>query len=90
MYDIKLAGESVTHPHLRIVGYRSEHYCKVVRAFVRSQLPAGDDILTKENLPDSFLVITYDGGKFQSQGSRHCLIDDRYVPVAVTRFCDPL
>ena len=68
VYDVKMAGESVTHPHLRIVGYRSEHYCKVVRAFMRAQLSPDEDILTKENMPEGPLVVTFDGGKFHGQG----------------------
>ena len=29
IYDVKLAGESVTHPHLRVCGFRSEHYMEM-------------------------------------------------------------
>ena len=77
VYDVKLAGESVTHPHLRIVGYRSEHYCKLIRAFLRSQLPPEDDILNKENMPDGPLVVTLDGGKFHGQGPCQSFLSDR-------------
>ena len=38
-YDIKLSGETVTHPHLRVMQFRAEHYSKTVRAFFRSLLP---------------------------------------------------
>ena len=77
IYDVKLAGESVTHPHLRIVGFRSEHYCKVTRAWLRAQLPEADDVLTKENLPEGPLLICYDGGKYFGQGPAKRFLSDR-------------
>lgn len=65
VYDIKCSGESVTHPHLRIMSFRSEHYAKLVRGFVRSLLPQENNIIGKENYPPSALVLTLDGGKHQ-------------------------
>lgn len=65
VYDVKCCGESVTHPHLRIMTFRSEHYAKLVRGFVRSLLPEANNIIGKENFPPSALVLTLDGGKHQ-------------------------
>ena len=65
VYDVKCCGESVTHPHLRIMTFRSEHYGKLVRGFVRSLLPEANNIISKENFPPSALVMTLDGGKHQ-------------------------
>ena len=36
IYDVKLAGESVTHPHLRVCGFCSEHYMNMSLACVRA------------------------------------------------------
>ena len=61
IYDVKLAGESVTHPHLRVCGFRSEHYMKMSLACVRALLPEGSDNL--EEFADSGLLVLIDGGK---------------------------
>ena len=63
VYDCKLAGESVTHPHLRTCNWRAEHYEKLTRAFLRSQLPEDNDIITKGNVAKSTMVMVFDGGK---------------------------
>ena len=55
----------MTHPHLRICGFRSEHYLRMGRAFLRALLPDGGDVPEKDNLPESVLVVTLDGGKNQ-------------------------
>ena len=67
-YDIKCSGEAVTHPHLRLMSFRSEHYAKLTRGFLRSFLPADNDQLTKDNIPENALVCCYDAGKPQGLG----------------------
>ena len=63
LYDVKACGEVTTHPHLRVMSFRSEHYLKCMRAFARAQLPAGADSLTAANVPDAMLGLLFDGGK---------------------------
>ena len=62
-YDSKLNGESVTHPHLRHCSWRSEHYHKMARAFLRALLPEGADVIDKNNIPDSAMTVVFDGGR---------------------------
>ena len=63
VYDVKACGEVTTHPHLRVMSFRSEHYLKCMRAFARAQLPAGADSLTAANVPDAMMGLLFDGGK---------------------------
>lgn len=70
VYDVKSSGESVTHPHLRVMSFRTEHYAKLVRGFLRSKLPEGNDTLDKDNYPESALVATLDGGKHLGEPNR--------------------
>ncbi len=65
IYDIKMCGEVVTHPHLRIMSFRSEHYAKLMRAFQRSHLDEDADTLTKDSYPPHTLSVLLDGGKYQ-------------------------
>jgi len=64
-YDIKCCGEVVTHPHLRVMSFRAEHYAKCVSGFIRANLPADADALEKDNFPDSAMVVAFDAGKHQ-------------------------
>ena len=63
IYDSKLAGESVTHPHLRYCGWRAGHYHKMGRAFLRALLPDGNDVIEKTNVPESALMVVFDAGR---------------------------
>ena len=63
IYDSKLNGESVTHPHLRHCSWRAEHYCKMSRAFLRALLPESQDVLDKSNVPESAMMVVLDGGR---------------------------
>jgi hypothetical protein len=65
IYDIKTSGEVVTHPHLRLMSFRGEHYGKLVRGFLRSHLPETADALEKDNYPDAAMIVTFDAGKHQ-------------------------
>ena len=60
----------MTHPHLRMMSFRSEHDLKMTRDFLRSQLPIDKDVLEKDTDPDAAMVITYDGGKYQGAVSK--------------------
>ena len=78
IYDSKLNGESVTHPHLRHCSWRAAHYYKMSRAFLRALLPEGQDVLGKDNVPDSAMMVVYDAGRsfgewgeHQAKGSTH-------------------
>ncbi len=66
VYDMKAAGETTTHPHLRIMSFRSEHYAKLLRGFQRSHLgeDTGEEILTKATFPAHTLAVVLDGGKY--------------------------
>ena len=64
-YDVKACGESVTHPRLRVMSFRAEHYNKLVNGFLRSLLPSDDNVLRKDNFPSPAMVCTLDGGKYQ-------------------------
>ena len=63
LYDVKASGEVTTHPHLRVMSFRCEHYLKCMRAFARAQLPASSDSLTAANVPDAMMGLLFDGGK---------------------------
>ena len=65
VYDIKTCGEVVTHPHLRLMSFRAEHYGKLVRGFLRAHLATADDMIEKENYPDCAMIVTFDAGKHQ-------------------------
>jgi hypothetical protein len=65
MYDVKLCGEVVTHPHLRVQSHRAEHQAKLCRGFLRGHLPESDNSLTKENFPEPCMLSICDGGKHQ-------------------------
>ncbi len=62
-YDVKSSGESVTHPHLRLMSFRALHHEKLVRGFLRSCLPEESAVLSTNNFPASAMVLTYDAGK---------------------------
>lgn len=64
-YDIKTCGEVVTHPHLRLMSFRGEHYAKLILGFLRSMLPDETAGLDKDNYPDAAMVVTFDAGKHQ-------------------------
>ena len=64
-YDVKSCGESVTHPRLRVMSFRAEHHNKLIGGFLRSLLPADDNAMRKDNFPNSAMVLTLDGGKYQ-------------------------
>lgn len=63
IYDVKMCGEVVTHPHLRVMSFRAEHYAKMIGGFTRSFLPEGADTLSADNFGDSIMVLAFDGGK---------------------------
>ena len=63
VYDCKLAGESVTHPHLRSCNWRAQHYEKMTRSFLRALLPEDHDVITKDNVPGSTMVLVFDGSR---------------------------
>ena len=65
IYDIKTSGEVVTHPHLRIMSFRNEHYAKLSKGCARSWLPPDNDSLDKDNFPDNLMLCVFDGGKHQ-------------------------
>ena len=62
LYDVKLSGEVVTHPHLRVMSFRSDHWLKMASAFLRALLPATSDSLGLTNFPDSAALALFDGG----------------------------
>ena len=74
VYDIKLSGEVVTHPHLRIMSFRDEHWEKMAKAFLRSMLPVGNDALAEVNWPASSPIVLLDGGK----GHKDCAFHDPF------------
>ena len=74
VYDIKMSGEVVTSPHLRIMSFRDEHWEKMATAFLRSTLPVGSDALTEVNWPASSPIVLLDGGK----GHRDCFFHDPF------------
>ena len=63
-YDIKCSGELITHPHLRVMSFRSTHYEKMALGFLRALMPEGSSIPTKENFPVEAVLMVYDAGKF--------------------------
>ena len=67
-YDVKSSGEVITHPHLRMMSFRSEHYLKLVRAFLRSFLDV-DGVLNAETAPGNAMVVAIDGGKYGGEGT---------------------
>ena len=69
-YDVKLSGEVVTHPHLRVMSFRSEHWLKMAQSFLRAQLPANVDTLSVDNFPEVAVVVLNDGGKGHKQQLR--------------------
>ena len=74
VYDIKMSGEVVTHPHLRIMSFRDEHWEKMAKAFLRSMLPVGNDALAEVNWPASSPIVLLDGGK----GHKDCAFHDPF------------
>ena len=74
VYDIKMSGEVVTHPHLRIMSFRDEHWEKMAKAFLRSTLPVGNDALAEVNWPASSPIVLLDGGK----GHKDCAFHDPF------------
>ena len=74
VYDIKMSGEVVTHPHLRIMSFRDEHWEKMAKAFLRSMLPVGNDALAEVNRPASSPIVLLDGGK----GHKDCAFHDPF------------
>ena len=74
VYDIKMSGEVVTHPHLRIMSFRDEHWEKMAKAFLRSTLPVGNDALAEVNWPASSPIVLLDGGK----GHKDCVFHDPF------------
>ncbi len=71
LYDTKLSGESVTHPHLRVQSFREVHYQKMLRGVMRGllSLQGADTVLDKTNFPQSLMVMMYDAGKHQMNDS---------------------
>ena len=67
-YAVKCSGEVITHPHLRMMSFRSEHYQKLVRAFLRSFLEV-DEALNADNAPGNAMVVAIDGGKYGGEGT---------------------
>ena len=74
VYDIKMSGEVVTHPHLRIMSFRDEHWENMAKAFLRSMLPVGNDALAEVNWPASSPIVLLDGGK----GHKDCAFHDPF------------
>ena len=74
VYDIKMSGEVVTHPHLRIMSFRDEHWEKMAKAFLRSMLPVGNDALAEVNWPANSPIVLLDGGK----GHKDCAFHDPF------------
>ena len=74
VYDIKMSGEVVTHPHLRIMSFRDEHWEKMAKAFLRSMLPVGNDALAEVKWPPSSPIVLLDGGK----GHKDCAFHDPF------------
>ena len=74
VYDIKMSGEVVTHPHLRIMSFRDEHWEKMAKAFLRSTLPVDNDALSEDNWPAISPIVLLDGGK----GHKDCAFHDPF------------
>ena len=80
IYDSKLNGESVTHPHLRHCSWCAAHYYKMTRAFLRALLPEGQDVLGKDNVPDSAMMVVYDAGRtFGGWGEHQTKVQTHYI-----------
>ncbi len=65
VYDVKTSGEPTTHPHVRVMSFRVDHYAKAVRGFARGLLPADSDILNKDSFPPSACIVALDAGRNQ-------------------------
>ena len=74
VYDIKMSGEVVTHPHLRIMSFRDEHWEKMAKVFLRSTLPVDSDKLAEDNWPANSPMVLIDGGK----GHKDCAFHDPF------------
>jgi hypothetical protein len=62
-YSVEGSGELVTHPHVRVMSFRSAHYEKMISGFLRSLLPPDASTLNKDNFPESAMLVVHDAGK---------------------------
>ena len=80
IYDSKLNGESVTHPHLCHCSWHAAHYYKMSRALLCALLPKGQDTLDKDNVPDSAMMVVYDAGRtFGGWGEHQTKVQTHYI-----------